>query len=168
LVVIAFTVAVLIALASVSEFWRDFVGFFSLFVTVLGLGYTIYQVSLIETAALAAEKAAQEARGESRRRLLQFTAASVHRLVSAAASNLERREWAKAEIRLDDLADQAAQIDSQEDEWKQLVQQLRDAAVSCRALESGRRKKPFHEKWGTLLTDLRTRLDAHFGPLQRN
>ncbi len=60
LAVVACGIALIIAGAGVAEFWRDFVGFFSLFVTILGLGYTVYQVTLIETAALAAQKAAQD------------------------------------------------------------------------------------------------------------
>jgi hypothetical protein len=149
-----------------SDFWRDFVGLLSLFLTLLGLGYTVYQVTLIESAARVAAVAAKQAHEESRRRLFQFTVASVHRLIDAVASDLERKEWGKAVIRLNDLADQAAQIGAQQLEWTQLVRGLRDIAEECLALENERRKKAKHEKWNELLMELRTRLDAHFGPLQ--
>ncbi|HTU20726.1 MAG TPA: hypothetical protein VMG10_21880 [Gemmataceae bacterium] len=149
-----------------SEAWRDFVAWFSLFLTTLGLGYTVYQVTLIESSARAAKKAAEGARLESRRRLFQLTAASIHQLINAVSDDLERREWGKAMIRLNNLADQAAQIGGSDMEWVELVHGLREAAADCLALESQRRGRPTHAKWLNLLTDLRTRLDAFFGPLR--
>ena len=166
LAIVAIIIAVMVTDRGVSEYWRDLATFVSLFLTVLGLGYTVYQVTLIETAAWAAQRAANEAGEESRRRLFQYTAASVHRLIRAITTDIEHREWGKAEIRLDDLADQAAQIGGSVEEWRQLVDGLREAASKCRSLHSGRLKKPALEKWHQLLAELRTRLDAHFGPLQ--
>lgn len=166
--VVAALVAIALARSGLvaSDFWRDLLGWFSLFLTLLGLGYTVYQVTLIESAARAAEHAANLAREESRRRLIQFTAASVHRLINEVALDLERGDWGKAVIRFNDLADQAAQIGGQQQEWPPLVRGLRDAASECLALESKRHGKPTREKWRRLLTELRTRLDAFFGPLQ--
>jgi hypothetical protein len=166
--VAALFVALILARTAVtaSDTWRDFVAWFSLFLTFLGFGYTVYQVTLIESAARAARDAANQAREESRRRLLQFTAASVHQLINAVSDNLERREWGKAVIRLNHLADQAAQIGGQEAGWADLVRGLREAAAECLALESERHVRPMHTKWLTLLTDLRARLDTFFGPLR--
>lgn len=166
LALVAVGVANFLARLEVPEFWRDFGSFLSLFLTTLGLGYTVYQVTLIETAARAAERAAHEARQESRRRLLQFTAASVHRLITMADNDLAHSEWGKAAIRLDDLADQSAQIGGHVEEWRELIQGLREAAGGCRDLETKRKMRPFLEKWYRLLRNLRTRLDSHIGPLQ--
>src|SRR5271165_2943956 len=68
--------------------WRDLVAWLSLFVTTLGLGYTVYQVTLIESATRAARLAADQAREESRRQVIRFTAASIHRLINEASSFL--------------------------------------------------------------------------------
>lgn len=152
--------------AAASEGCHDFIAWFSLFLTILGLGYTVYQVTLIESSTRAAEKAAEGARQESRRRLFQLTAASVHQLINAVSDDLERREWGKAVIRLNNLADQAAQIGGPDAEWGELVRGLREAAADCLALESQRRGRPAHVKWLNLLTVLRARLDAFFGPLR--
>lgn len=149
-----------------SESWRDFLAWFSLFLTLLGLGYTVYQVTLIESSARAAETAAQAAREESRRRLFQFTAASIHQLINAVSDDLERREWGKAVIRLNNLADQTAQLGGQEAAWTELVREIRQTAAECHALESSRRSRTTHVKWITLLSTLRDRLDAFFGPLR--
>lgn len=148
-----------------SDAWRDFIGWLSLFITTLGLGYTVYQVTLVKTAARAARKAAEQAREESRRQFSRFTAASLHRMVNETAACLERQEWGKAVLRLYDLADQAAQIGGEAEEWAGLVRNLRQAAKKCAALESGRRRDPTHEKWAELLMELRARLDTHFRPL---
>jgi hypothetical protein len=163
----AFVVALTLARTAVaaSDTYRDFVAWFSLFLTLLGLGYTVYQVTLIETATRAAREAAKQEREEARRRLFQFTAASVHQLINAVSIDLERREWGKAVIRLNNLADQTAQIGGQRTEWMELVQGLRAAAAECLALESERHRRPTHEKWLQMLTDLRSRLDAFFGPM---
>jgi hypothetical protein len=168
LVVIAAVGAVLLARHGVvaSDFWRDLVAWFSLFLTVLGLGYTIIQVTLIESASRAAHEAAARERTESRKRLFQFTAASVHKLISDVDDYRNREEWGKAVLRLHDLADHTAQIGGQRADWMEIVRGLREAAAECAALESGRHKRPTHEKWTILLTDLRTRLDDHFGTLQ--
>lgn len=149
-----------------SEFWRDFVAWFSLFLTALGLGYTVYQVTLIESAARAAKQAAEQAREENRRRLFQITAASIHQLINTVSYDLERREWGKAVIRLHNLADQTAQIGGQQAEWEHLVRQLREAASECQALESARRRRVSYVKWIDVLTLLRIRLDTIFGPLR--
>jgi hypothetical protein len=148
-----------------SDAWRDFVGWLSLFFTTLGLGYTVYQVTLIEAATRAARGAADRAREDIRQQLSRFTAASIHRLINEASTFLEREEWGKAVLRLHDLADQAAQIGGDSEEWTALVRGLRDAAGVCAALERGRRTQTTHDKWNRLLTELPTRLDAHFRPL---
>ncbi|HZT80704.1 MAG TPA: hypothetical protein VFA26_10795 [Gemmataceae bacterium] len=167
LAVVAGMFAALLSVLNVvaSEAWRDFAAWFSLFLTVLGLGYTVTQVTLAESAARAAEIAANAAREEARRRVSQFTAASAHRLINEVSGCLERQEWGKASMRLYDLADQAAQIAGGRAEWVQLVVGVREAAAKCAALESGRGKRATHAKWINLLTELRARLDAHFGPL---
>jgi hypothetical protein len=165
--VVACAVAFGLAVSGViaSDVWRDFVGWLSLFITTLGLGYTIYQVTLIEAATRAAREAADRTREDIRHQLSLFTAASIHRLINEASTFLERKEWGKAVLRLHDLADQAAQISEASEEWAALVRGLRDAAVACAALESERRNRATHEKWTRLLTDLRTRLDDHFRPM---
>lgn len=167
LAILALVLAIVLASMKVvaSDAWRDFAAWFSLFLTFLGFGYTVYQVTLIESATRAARDAANQAREESRRRLLQFTAASVHQLINAVSDDLERREWGKAVIRLNYLADHAAQIGGQESGWAELVRGLRKAGAECLALESERHGKPTHTKWLALLTTLRARLDAFYGPL---
>lgn len=149
-----------------SDVWRDFAAWFSLFLTFLGFSYTVYQVTLIASAARAARDAASQAREESRRRLFQFTAASIHQLINAVSDDLERQQWGKAVIRLNNLADEAAQIGGQETEWMELVRELRLTAADCHALESGRRRRATHAKWFAMLRRLRTRLDVFFGPLR--
>ena len=167
--VVALIVAVTLAqtAAVTSDFWRDFVAWFSLFLTGLGLGYTVYQVTLIESTTRAAKQAAEQAREENRQRLFQFTAANAHQLIDAVSDDLERHEWGKAVIRLNNLADHTAQVGGQETGWRELVRNIREVAAQCHALESERRSRTSHVKWTSLLMDLRTRLDRLLGPFER-
>lgn len=166
LALVASIVAVLLAACEIPVFWREFGSYLSILYTILGLGYTIYQVTLSEAAARAAEQAAKQARAESQRRLILFTTNSVHRLIGLVESDLNRSEWGKAAIRLDDLADQAAQLGNFVGDWSELVHGLREASSVCRALENYHARKPFREKWNRLLRDVKARLDAHLGPFQ--
>lgn len=167
--VLALLLAVLLAWtkAVASESWRDFVAWFSLFLTGLGLGYTVYQVTLIESAARAAKQAAEQARQETRQRLTHFTVANAHQLITAVNDDLERREWGKAVIRLNNLADHTAQVGGREAGWRELVRNIREIAAQCHALESERRSRTAHVKWASMLMDLQTRLDAFLGPFEQ-
>src|SRR4051812_24558135 len=98
--------------AWMSEGWRDAISIVSLIATVVGLLYAIAQIRKTKSAANAAKEAADKALAESRRSYHRFAARNARRLVSEAKIHVDNKAWALAAFRLNDLADQVAQLAS--------------------------------------------------------
>jgi hypothetical protein len=119
-------------LLALAEFWNNViaVGGFILtavgfVVTVLSLIYAIRQIKETKSAATAARDAATAALAESRRYFQRYVAANCHRYVHEVIIHVENKEWHLAALRLDDLADQVAQLSSEDHAWQRFVDELR-------------------------------------------
>jgi hypothetical protein len=66
--------------------------------------------------------------------------------------------------RLSDLADQVAQLASADEEWRQLVDELRDFAAVCMRVHGGLRKPFTKAKWDSFSVRLQRKKDHYHRP----
>jgi hypothetical protein len=154
-----------------AESWRDgvsivsfAVGIVSLVVTVVGLLYAIAQIRKTKSAANAAKEAADEALAESRRSYHRYAAGNAHRLINEAKIHVENKAWVLAAFRLNDLANQVAQLASEDPAWRQLADLLRGWETACHGQARGLKKTFAVVKWGEFIRRLQAKIDDWSGP----
>jgi uncharacterized membrane protein len=147
-----------------SEGWRDAVSIASLVATVAGLWYAIVQIRRAKSAANAAKEAADKALAESRRNYHRYAVANAHRFIKEAKIHVENKTWILAAFRLNDLADQVAQLASEDPEWRQLADNLRKWEAACQDQDRGLKKTFAVLKWGEFTRRLQAKIDVWSGP----
>lgn len=143
---------------------NDVIGVLGLIIGIGGFGYTIYQVRKTKKAADAARAAATQTLDESRRRFTRFVASYAYRLLNDARTRVDSEKWELAALRVNDLADQVAQLIPAEPELQTTVDELREFGQFFvkKARETERRFA--HQKWGNLLVRLQSQLDRLHAP----
>lgn len=154
-----------------SEGWRDIlsivsftVGIVSLGVTVVGLLYAIAQIRKTKSAVDAAKEAADEAVAESKRSYHRYAAGNAQRLIKEAKIHVDNKAWALAAFRLNDLADQVAQLASEDAAWRQLADTLRKWETACQGQARGVKKGFAVLKWSEFIRRLQAKIDEWSGP----
>lgn len=158
-------------LTALFAFWLDFlaVGGFVLTIvgfvaTLLSLYYAIRQLRETKSAAVAAREAATAALVESRRNYLRHVAANSHRYVNEVIIHVENQAWQYAALRLDDLADQLAQLGIEDPECKPFADEVRSWAATAKGHAAGGGRKFAATKWTRFLLRLRAKIDSYYGP----
>jgi hypothetical protein len=78
--------------------------------------------------------------------------------------HVEKKEWAKASLRMNDVADQVAQLTSLDPAWGQFVNAVRQWSTTYSRLASEELKRPLKGKWREFIVELQARIDACHGP----
>jgi len=151
-------------LSILTDLWRDVVSILGFIVTTAGLVYAILQIRKTKSAAEAAEAAARSALAESQRNFQRYAAGNAHRFINEAKLHVDRQEWEKAATRLNDLADQAAQLGDVDEDWRQLADELRTWASICTRHAAGSKAKFVRNKWTTFSVRLQAKIDRYHGP----
>lgn len=162
-----------LALLAMNELWTDIVAISGLAVTTIGfvatllsLYYAIRQLKETKTAAEAASAAARATLDDSRRNYHRYVAAMSIRFLNEAIIHVDNQTWTLAASRLDDLADQMAQLEIVDPDCKELATELRTWSVTVRRLATGGLTRFANPKWATFLVRLRGKMDNHFGPFR--
>jgi hypothetical protein len=142
-----------------SEGWRDAVSITSLVATIVGLWYAIVQIRRTKSAANAAREAADKALAESRRSYHRYTLANAQRFIKEAKIHVENKTWALAAFRLNDLADQAAQLVGEDPEWRLFANELREWEATCQGQARGLKKTFTVLKWSEFTRRLQSLSD---------
>jgi hypothetical protein len=146
-----------------TDFWRDLLSLVGFGLTAAGLVYAILQIRKTKSAAEAAEEAAKRVLTESERNFQRYAAANAHRFVNEAKMHVNSQEWEKAATRLNDLADQAAQLAYTDEDWRQLADDLRTWAATCMKHARGKAKFPMNN-WVAFSVRLQRKIDHYHGP----
>jgi hypothetical protein len=147
-----------------TDFWRDVVSLVGFLMTAAGLVYAILQIRKTKSAAEAAGEAARRALLESRLSFQRYAAGNAHRFANEAKMHVDRQEWDKAATRLNDLADQVAQLAHLNEEWRQLTDNLRNWAATCTRHAAGVKTRFAKNKWVEFAVVLQGKLDHYYGP----
>jgi hypothetical protein len=121
---------------------------------------------LTKSAAQAAEEAAKKTLAESQLNYRRYAAATAHRFFSEAKIHLDNEAWETAAGRINDVADQVAQLVSFDAEWQQFAEQLRKWARVCRRHATSERPRFDTPKWTTFTILLQRKIDSWHGPFQ--
>jgi hypothetical protein len=132
--------------------------------TLLGLYYAILQIRKTASAAQAASEAAKNTLEESQRNFHNYAIANANRFVNEAKIHIENGHWERAAVRLNDLADQGAQLVSNDEGWADTVAELRDWGNICLRLKKEEIKRFPTAKWLLFLQDLQAKIDSRYGP----
>lgn len=108
-----------------NEIWRDLISLAGLALTLVALVYAIIQIRMTKTAARAAEEAAKKTLAESHLNFFKYIAATAHRFISEVKIHINDGKWEEAGGRLNDLADQIAQMSSLDPDWQRFAELLR-------------------------------------------
>jgi hypothetical protein len=100
---------------------------------------------------------------ENRRGYLRYTAANSLRLLREVIIHLDGQRWQFVALRLDDLAEQVAQMMEMDGEWQDLVEELRVWSAKIKEIDSGR-KQFARNKWQSFLLRFQAKLDRQHGP----
>lgn len=147
-----------------SDVCRDIISIGGFLLTFAGLLYTIRQVWLAKTAAEAAKEAADQSLSESRKGFLRYIAANAHRYINEAKRSVESRQWTQAALRLNDLADQLAQLSTLSPSFKRQVAGVRKWEHKCSQLAAGGSEPLGIEKWKSFCVSLQKAIDKVHGP----
>ncbi len=152
--------------AILNESSRDLLAFAGLAVTIIGFGFTIWQLWKTQSAAKAAESAARKALEQSRFAYEKFTSNRALRFLHEAKIYVDAGEaWGKAAMRLSDLTHELNQLLPFNFRWKQMIDELHTWNVICNKLEAGKRKNfPKKENWLDFCRRLETELGRIIGP----
>ena len=153
-------------MAAIDPAWSDFytaggfvAGVLSLFVGIAGFWYTIKQVWKTKAAAQAAEEAANRTLRESGRKFREFVTANAHRHLLEANQQIFEGQWAMAGLRAFDLADDLAQLVSDDTEFKELVASVRAMALAMTEKSKKVTKRFSVKQWNEVLQRLRPKID---------
>lgn len=146
--------------------WGFVVGILGLVIGVLGFGYTIYQVHKVETAALAAERAAAATLIESRKSFRRFLAASAHRILAEVRVSVDGESWQIASLRANDLADLLGQFPELVNEAVGMANRLREFGQVFAAKQRDPAKRHAPRKWDVLLRQLHQFIDRAQAPFR--
>jgi hypothetical protein len=149
-----------------SDFWRDILAILGFVLTALGLLYAIVQIRLTKSAAQAAEEAAKKTLAESQLSFQRYAAATAHRFISEAKIHVENKQWEKAAVRINDVADQVAQLAGFDAEWQQYAEKLRNWAAVCQRHAIGELSRFVSLKWIGFLVQLQAKIDSCHGPFK--
>ena len=120
---------------------RDLVTLVGFAGTVLGFIVTIWQLRKTQSAAKAAEVAANKTQEENRFAFYKFTVALAHRYVNEAKIHVDNEAWERAAIRLSDLTDQVNQLVPLDNAWSAMAGELHGWSVTCNRLKSNQLKR---------------------------
>ena len=146
-----------------SDSWRDGLavsGGIGVIITAVAFLVAIYQVSRATSVAEASSNAAVEALSESRRKYKQYVVSHVSRLISEACIYVKKSDWRLASLRLIDLADLAAQISDEDEQWGDLTGRLRGKESSFERVGSDEIvfSPSLRGKWRKLVCDLSSKI----------
>lgn len=155
-----------------SDHQRDAISLFGALgtiATLVGLYIAYIQLKRVRNAAERAQQAANEAAENSRRQFSRYTISNAHRFMHEATIYVDASAWKLAAIRLDDLADQAAQVaqalGQTDPEWEESVNDLRSWSAAFRRIDSGKKFAPSQRnKWDEFAPTMQKRIDAYHGP----
>src|SRR5260370_18879872 len=119
---------------AIAGFLASIIGFLA---TLVSLYYAIRQVREAKCAAEAARDAANAVLAESKQNYLRYVVGSSHRFLNEAIIHIGNQAWHLAAVRMDDLADQIAQLANLDPQCQRLVDELRTWAMTTRRLTSG-------------------------------
>jgi hypothetical protein len=108
-----------------SETWRDLVSLGSTAITLIGFALTIWQLRKTRGAAIAARDASTRAIEESRGHFRRYALANAVRCLAESKVYFEAESWRLVGLRLNDFADQVAQLASSDASWQPLLHELR-------------------------------------------
>lgn len=152
-----------------TEWWRDLFAIAGLVLTLIGLGWTIWQVYRIKSVATATQEATTTALREIRDDYERYAIANVRRYLPEALAYIEHQSWGHASLRLYDVAEQTAQMarvkGGPDQEWVELTELLRGFAETAKKLASNKLKRFPHDKWNPVLSRLHAKIDLHVSPL---
>jgi len=154
-------------LFALAPMWNDVFTVGGFFVGVLGFGYTIRQVWKSTTAAVAAERAAEETLAELRTAFRRFIGGLAGRYLAEARSAVASESWMLASTRSNDLADMMGQAPEQATRSADLTNRLRQFAQQFAERARFPEKKVNLKKWQTLLRETQERLDDFQSPFPR-
>lgn len=149
-----------------SDFWRDFIALFGLALTMIALVYAIIQIRMTKSAAKAAEDAAKKTLNENQLSFLRFMASNANRYFNETKTHIDNQEWEKAALRLNDVADQVAQLAALDPEWLRFVEELRIWSAKCRRLAKRELTRFTKSKWLSFHVLLQSRIDSCHGPFR--
>src|SRR5437016_4009539 len=147
-----------------SDVWRDIISIGGFALTFAGLLYTMRQVWLAKTAAEAARTAATKTLIEARTNFEKYVASNAHRFIHEAKAHIEAAQWALAALRLNDLADQLAQLGLFRPALWEFVSAVRERAGLRSRLASGELPVFNTRKWLAFSVTLQSAIDAVHGP----
>lgn len=141
--------------------------------TVIALFIGLWQLRKVKTAAQSAAHAAERAADELKKNYRQFIAGMAQRNLTELKLYVSNERWDLAATRVADLADQAAQmvsVQNQDETWKDTCQQLRQWEGTFRRVSSDEItfNKSVSKKWTEFSLTLASLLDDTFGPFQEN
>ena len=153
-----------------NEFWRDVISVSSAVITIVGfvltvvsLIYAIRQIWKTQSAADAALEAAGQAVTEGRRSFERYTLANALRYFAATKLFINGLLWDKASLRLNDLAEQRAQLASVDPIWTELTAELRKWSDTFARIS--RHETKFSDpKWSKFAIKLQSKIDERHGP----
>src|SRR5205823_4931065 len=107
----------------------------------------------------------EEARQASLRTVQRYTVAEVRSFFRQVRTYIDVKEWKPAAVRLDDMAEQIAQLGHIDTAWNTFVEEARSWVSKLRELKRGRMPESLSEKWGEFAGRLQAKIDSSYGIL---
>jgi hypothetical protein len=132
--------------------------------TLFSLWYAIRQVKKAKSAAEAARDAAQATLAQSKQQFVRYVAGNSQRFVNEVIIYIRNRAWHLAALRLNDLADQLAQMAIFDPECQRFVEGLRTWSATLHRLDRGEITRFAATRWADFLLALHAKIDSYYGP----
>lgn len=153
-----------------TDFWRDLigvVGVIGVVATIVALLIAVWQLKKTTDANQAATSAALQSLNASKDRYDRYVVAQLSRFNSEARVYVDKEEWFLAALRLDDVADLIAHLDSADSEWMLLADDVRSFADKFQRIGAAQIKFiRLQSKWRNFQSLLSRKISQRHTPFQ--
>lgn len=152
------------SLIALSPGWTDFFTAGGFAVAVVGFAYTIYQVRKTKSAAEAAREAIREEQVHNRTAFQRYAASHANRLLALAIEYVDNESWEIAKIRVRDLAEYIAHLQTPSSDVTEIVEDLREHAHTLSTKARGAKRNFPVQKWRRLVNRIQRLFDQALNP----